>query len=182
MPLPLRLPYLPRVLVATMTTTLVLLLSITHVSAQGSGPVETGPLPIPNGAIPTPGASITIQGTGFLPNATVTIIVASDPVEVGTATTDATGAFQTTVTIPANLPAGEHHLRASGPAASGGTLVLETAFQVQTGAPGSGGSLPVTGGSPWLLLIPAGIAAGVGLVLTQRHRLTQLVGGAQPAE
>ena len=51
---------------------------------------------------------VTVKGTGFAPESTVTITLHSEPVEVGTATTDASGDFTATVTVPATTEAGDH--------------------------------------------------------------------------
>jgi len=48
------------------------------------------------------GMSLTITGTGFMPNATVTVSYASDSVALATVTTDGNGAFSVTVTIPSS--------------------------------------------------------------------------------
>ena len=54
------------------------------------------------------GKTVTVKGTGFAPESTVTITLHSEPVEVGTATTDASGDFTATVTVPATTEAGDH--------------------------------------------------------------------------
>ena len=54
------------------------------------------------------GKNVTVKGTGFAPESTVTITLHSEPVEVGTATTDASGDFTATVTVPATTEAGDH--------------------------------------------------------------------------
>ena len=59
------------------------------------------------------GKTIAVTGTGFAPESAVTLTLHSEPVEVGTATTDASGAFTATVTVPATTEAGAHTLVAS---------------------------------------------------------------------
>ena len=54
------------------------------------------------------GKTVTVKGTGFAPESTVTITLHSEPVEVDTATTDASGDFTATVTVPATTEAGDH--------------------------------------------------------------------------
>jgi hypothetical protein len=54
------------------------------------------------------GMELTITGTGFNPNTTVTITYTSEPVVLATVTTDATGAFSVTTTIPPSV--GGNHL------------------------------------------------------------------------
>ena len=59
------------------------------------------------------GKTVAVTGTGFAPDSAVTLTLHSEPVEVGTATTDASGAFTATVTVPATTEAGAHTLVAS---------------------------------------------------------------------
>ncbi|MBC9955297.1 metallophosphoesterase [Leucobacter sp. cx-42] len=55
------------------------------------------------------GADLTIAGTGFTPESELKVELHSDPVELGTATVDADGAFSTTVTIPADAATDTPH-------------------------------------------------------------------------
>lgn len=58
-----------------------------------------------------PGASVILNGTGYAADVPeLTIELHSDPVVLGTVATDAQGAFTTTVTIPAEVPEGQHSL------------------------------------------------------------------------
>ena len=58
------------------------------------------------------GMELTISGTGFKPDATVTITYTSDPVVLATVTTDGSGSFSVTVTIPPSI-GGEHTIVAT---------------------------------------------------------------------
>jgi hypothetical protein len=58
------------------------------------------------------GMELTITGTGFKPDATVTITYTTDPVTLATDKTDANGAFSVTVTIPPST-AGNHIITAT---------------------------------------------------------------------
>ena len=49
------------------------------------------------------GMELTLTGTGFRPNATVTITYTTELVELATPTTDASGAFSVTITIPPSV-------------------------------------------------------------------------------
>lgn len=64
------------------------------------------------------GSSYTVAGTGFAPNSEVTLLFYSTPTQVGTATTNANGAFSTSVVVPSSLSTGSHHLVALGVTAS----------------------------------------------------------------
>jgi len=58
------------------------------------------------------GSEVTISGIGFTPNTTLTVTYASEPVVVATTTTDATGDFSATFTVPKSKH-GEHTITAS---------------------------------------------------------------------
>lgn len=176
-----RLPFLPRALVALMSGVLVLLLGVTHAWAQSSEPVSTGSLQsgtIDPGEEVQPGTEITLSGSGFAPGAQIDIVIESDPIHLGTASADATGFFEATVTIPTTgLSVGDHTLKATGPDATGGLRVLSIPVEVVgsagAAAPGprpTGPGLPVTG-SVVLPLAALGVAAVVGgALLIQRTR------------
>ncbi|MFW3170619.1 hypothetical protein [Geodermatophilus sp. CPCC 206100] len=108
-----------------------------------------------------PGQQVTIIGTGFAPNSTVTVIIYSEPQVLGTALTDANGNFQKAFTVPANLPAGQHSLVASGLDANGQQRFMRmdvtvAAAGTATGAK-SGDNLAYTGAEP---LVPALLGLG----------------------
>lgn len=54
------------------------------------------------------GGSITLSGAGFDPERAYPVILNSDPVLLGTATTDVRGAFSATLLVPTTVPPGEH--------------------------------------------------------------------------
>lgn len=54
------------------------------------------------------GGSVTLRGSGLDPEREYPVILNSDPVLLGTVTTDEEGAFDASLTIPASVPAGEH--------------------------------------------------------------------------
>lgn len=173
-----RLPFLPRALVALMSGVLLLLLGATHAWAQSSEPVSTGALQstIDAGEEVQPGTEIALSGSGFAPGAQIDIVIESDPIHLGTVSTDATGYFEATVTIPTTgLSAGDHTLKATGPGPAGGLRVLSIPIEV-AGSPVAASpapyGLPVTG----LVVLPFaafGLAAVVGgAFLVQRSRRT----------
>ncbi|KQT96550.1 Ig-like domain-containing protein [Sanguibacter sp. Leaf3] len=82
-------------------------------------PVVTPPVtPTPDltGSTTTlaPGEKITLVARGFLPGETVEFVLHSDPVVLGTAEADADGVATLVVALPAGVPAGEHHVEATG--------------------------------------------------------------------
>ena len=75
-----------------------------------------------------------MTGTGFAPSSPVSLTLHSDPVEVGTATTDDTGSFTAEVTVPADTEAGDHTVvaAAESPAAEASAPLTVTATPAPT--------------------------------------------------
>ncbi|MFI5935144.1 fibronectin type III domain-containing protein [Actinoplanes sp. NPDC051494] len=65
-------------------------------------------------SIAVPAQTITVIGTGFAPFSTAKVTIYSDPIVLGTVTTDAAGSFSVPVTIPAGLESGKHTFVAQG--------------------------------------------------------------------
>lgn len=136
-------------------------------------PVEQGDLVVPGDDTSTSptvqaGSSVTVSGGGFAPGATVTVTIEPTPETLGTTVAGATGEFTTTVTIPADISAGQHTLKASGATASGSVLVLAQQVTVAT-QPSS--ELPATGSSiaSVLLIASAALVVGGGAVMVVRR-------------
>ena len=116
------------------------------------------------------GGTIVVLGTGLAPRTTYEVWLESDPVLLGTVTTDADGALELESTIPlATLP-GEHHIRLNAP--GGGADVLSEPFVVhaaplqpqEPGATPSGATSGTTGGGTQASTRPGGLATtGTGL-------------------
>lgn len=136
-----------------------------------------------------PGQQITILGEGFLPYSSVTIILYSSPVVLGTAVADGAGAFVRKVSIPADLEPGSHNLVASGVDLAGATHLIRMPVTAKAASSGgsagsggagsgdgsAGGSLPNTGVQLARLVIWTGLTTGAGLMLIasgRRRRLT----------
>lgn len=62
----------------------------------------------------TAGESLQVSGAGFGSEEEVSVVLLSDPVTLGAATTDASGIFSLEVTVPADTAAGEHTVVATG--------------------------------------------------------------------
>ena len=71
------------------------------------------------------------QGTGFQANSQVYLYLLSTPQFLGTVATDASGAFQGSVPLPVDIPAGRHTLQANGLTADGAVRSLSLGVQVQ---------------------------------------------------
>jgi hypothetical protein len=135
---------------------------------------------------PNPGADVQVTGSGFQPNFQTHVIFdrfALDQADLGTVTTDANGAFTTTVTIPANAIPGLHSLTADCSAdihsGFGFTFVFLGAGGGTTGGTAGGSSGGSTGGST------SGITVNVTLTLSKSvvqrlEQFTATVRGAAP--
>ncbi|WP_369140437.1 fibronectin type III domain-containing protein [Modestobacter versicolor] len=114
------------------------------------------------------GEKITITGKDFLPGSTVELVVYSTPVKLGEATVLSDGTFSATVTLPADLTNGVHHLVATGVDVNGNVRNLVVEVTVSGGV----AALALTGFSP-LPFIGAGVLAlglGGGLLVAARRR------------
>ncbi|QJW37676.1 hypothetical protein [Cellulosimicrobium protaetiae] len=113
------------------------------------------------------GGELVVRGTGLAPRTTYEVWLESDPVLLGTVTTDGDGAFELATTIPVGTAPGEHHVRLVAP---GEADVLSEPFTVlaATGEPGgtpSTGTGGTTGGGTSATPRPGGLATtGTGLV------------------
>lgn len=172
MPLHQRFPFIPRFLVAAMSTLLISVVGATFAMAQSSEPVSTGTLTAPavdDGA--TEGDAVELRGAGFAPGGSIDITIESDPVHITTVRADAAGAFVTTIRIPAGVPAGSHTLKATGPDPTGGIRVLSVQLNVLSTGSGSSSPLPRTGQDllPIAVVGAAAVAAGGGALLARRR-------------
>ena len=136
------------------------------------------------------GKNVIVKGTGFAPESTVTLTLHSEPVEVGTATTDANGDFTAEVTVPADTEAGDHTVVAESttPAVTASAPLTVTAppapAEDPSAAPsvqpsaapapapeqGGKGGLARTGTNALLAVAAALIAAGAGTAFIRRSR------------
>ncbi|MBS1907540.1 MAG: chromosome partitioning protein ParB [Actinobacteria bacterium] len=83
------------------------------------------------------GGSVTVTANGLAAEvAGFSVEVHSDPVSLGTGSTDASGAFALPAALPATLPAGAHTVTVS----FNGATVASTAFTVAPASTGNGGS------------------------------------------
>lgn len=105
-----------------------------------------------------PGQQITVIGSGFLPFSTVTIVIYSTPVTLGTVTTDDSGSFSKLVTVPDSLEAGSHSLLAYGVDPSGTDRSLRLNIAVAAASAGAPAVATPTAATP--------TATGSGLAYT----------------
>jgi len=128
------------------------------------------------------GERVTLAGSGYQPGSDVELTLNSNPISLGGAVADGSGAFTQTITVPAAAPVGRHTITAAGVDPAGAQFILSAAFEV-TGTRGAAAAapaaadtgsdaLPRTGTSSVVLLAAAAllIALGTALVITARRR------------
>jgi hypothetical protein len=71
-----------------------------------------------------PGGTVTVVGSSFVPGETITLVLHSTPVTLGTTTADPSGSFSANVTIPSDTPAGAHTVIATGSTGDSSTTDL----------------------------------------------------------
>ncbi|HST83811.1 MAG TPA: OmpA family protein [Kineosporiaceae bacterium] len=123
-------------------------------------------------SLTAPGTDLVIVGLGFAPYSTVTVILYSTPIELGTGTTDGAGRLSLSVQVPADVAAGSHTFLASGVDPSGGSRLMALPITVAPtdtgGDDGSGsGTLPVPAGGTITLLDGAGLAVTMVVIAAQ---------------
>ena len=101
------------------------------------------------------GGSTGIGGTCFARNTAISLTLFSDPVNLGTVTSDANGNFSVTVTVPRSVPVGAHTLTAAGAGQSASMTLLVSEALARTGM---SWNLAILG----LVLIAAGIIVMAG--------------------
>lgn len=121
------------------------------------------------------GERVTLSGAGYgaASAVTLTLTLNSTPMSLGQATTDSSGAFSRTVTIPAAAELGSHTITAAGVDPAGVGYVLSAAFEVSAGAAApASGTLPRTGAGTFAMVMVALllVAAGAALVVAARRR------------
>ncbi|MCE4026776.1 LPXTG cell wall anchor domain-containing protein [Microbacterium sp. Au-Mic1] len=134
-----------------------------------------------------PGGSVTVTANGLAADVEgFAVEVHSDPVSLGTGSTDASGTFALQAALPASLPAGAHTVTVS----FNGTTVASASFTVSSGGDsgsgsgdtgsgsgsagsgsGASGALATTGSdAPIALGIAGAVVIAVGVLLLVRRR------------
>jgi Carboxypeptidase regulatory-like domain len=93
-----------------------------------------------------PGGAVHVTGAGFVPGESVAVELHSDPIALGTVTADSDGVVDTTVTIPADAPAGAHRIVLTGQMSTltGGSALTVAGATTPGGSDGSGTGGAVT--------------------------------------
>lgn len=110
-----------------------------------------------------PGGSVTVTASGLAADAAgFAVVVHSDPVSLGTGSTDASGAFALQAALPASLPAGAHTVTVS----FHGTPVATAAFTVAAAGDGGSGTGSGSGSAGSGSSSGSGSAGGSGSLAT----------------
>ena len=119
----------------------------------------------------TAGGTLALDGDGYAAYSTVVVTVYSTPSVLASVTTDRSGAFAATVTLPATLSAGAHTAVAAGVDPIGRPYALTASITVIGNHPFHA-VLPITGASTWLIITIGLItcATGVGLLIVAGPR------------
>jgi hypothetical protein len=128
-----------------------------------SVPSSAGKLTAPSTSL-TANQAVTLSGSGYAAHTAVQIVVYSTPQVLTTVTTDGTGAFSTSVTLPAGLT-GAHTLVAGGVGPDGAYRYLTLSVTAAAAA-----GLPVTGAAVPKLVAAALVVLAIGFVLVRVTR------------
>ena len=105
------------------------------------------------------GGKLTVSGGGFKPVSTVSVVLHSDTVSLGSLTSNGDGSVDGAVSIPSSVPAGSHELDLSGVNPDGTPRVLSASVKIEAAtAAASGLSGWFWAGISALLLALLGIA------------------------
>lgn len=114
----------------TTTSTTTSTTSITTTTTALSAPqVTLGPAGAPVTTVST-GSTVPLTSPGWQPGSTVTVVMYSSPIELGTFVAGSDGTVLASVTIPASAPVGRHTIVVSGTGANGTPQTAQLAIQV----------------------------------------------------
>lgn len=160
------------VLRKTFTRTLavlgIMIASVGFASSANAAPYTNAPSIAVSTTSPAEGSTITVTGTDFDANSTVNLTLYSQPYALGSVTTDSSGAFAASVTLP-NGVTGSHTIVAQGPSSS-----ASVSIEIYSKSQGSGYAAGNNGSGSSGGLASTGFAvAGIGVV-----GLALLIGGS----
>src|SRR5690606_4715234 len=124
------------------------------------------------------GGSLTVSGSGYLPGDTLELWLHSTPVLLGTVTATG-GAFSSTVVIPANTAAGQHHLVVQSARSGTQSVPLTVAMPPVPAAPQS--STPQSQ-SPQLAATPGDDEPAAETEVDEAEQSDDTAGGAEEDE
>ncbi|WP_246846372.1 lamin tail domain-containing protein [Humibacter ginsenosidimutans] len=147
--------------------------------SQGPGTPSTNPTVTATPTTVAAGATITVEAKGLDAGKTLTVVLHSDPVNLGGVTADADGTATLKATIPADTSVGAHTVVVTD---ASGAAIASTGITVTAAATGSDGgaaavdpadgALASTGSDtlPWIAVGVPLLLLGTGLMLARRRR------------
>jgi hypothetical protein len=84
------------------------------------------------------GGQLRVTGTGFAPGSTATLTLSTDPITLGSATADPSGAISALVPVPADVAIGNHTLNLIAKSASGQQAIVTLGVRVLSPAAAMG--------------------------------------------
>ena len=95
----------------------IMVASVGFASSANAAPYTSAPSLAVSTTNPAEGSTIDVTGTDFDANSTVSLTLYSDPYALGSVTTDSSGSFAASVTLP-NGVTGSHTIVGQGPSSS----------------------------------------------------------------
>ena len=114
------------------------------------------------------GDTVTITATGFAPGSRINVAVFSDPIALGTTTTDDTGRATRRWAIPDTIDAGDHTLVISGDLAR----VKNTVFGLRIIVDQTSFITRIASNTWTRIIVALGIAGGLAIPANRRRRRT----------
>ncbi len=158
---------LRKTLIRTLAVIGIMIASVGFASSANAAPYTNAPSIAVSTTSPAEGSTITVTGTDFDANSTVNLTLYSQPYALGSVTTDSSGAFAASVTLP-NGVTGSHTIVGQGPSSS-----ASVSIEIYSNSQGSGYASGNNGSGSDGGLASTGFAvAGIGVV-----GLALLIGG-----
>lgn len=151
----------------------IMIASVAFASSANAAPYTNAPSIAVSTTSPAEGSTITVTGTDFDANSTVNLTLYSQPYALGSVTTDSSGAFAASVTLP-NGVTGSHTIVGQGPSSSASVSIeIYSNSQGSGNASGNNAAGNNGSGSSGGLASTGFAVAGIGVV-----GLALLIGGS----
>jgi hypothetical protein len=121
------------------------------------------------GDVSVAGGIVSVQISGFAPNSQVVISLHSDPVIIGSFTTNNVGDAGVSFPLPSGL-SGQHEIWAEGTDSDGTAVIAKGLISIDLPTPVSNASLAFTGNDPGMKVLAAGLLIVVGLLARRCSR------------
>jgi hypothetical protein len=162
-----------RPILAALATIAVALTAASFAGPANAAPYTRQPTLSINVQTPAVGATVVLTGAGYLPGVQVTVTLHTAVTTLGSVTSDASGGFTKSVTLPAGV-SGTHTIVGAGTGSNDSASVTITIGGSSGGGTGGGGGLSSTGvavvsiGTVGIALL---IGGGLMLLAGRRRRV-----------